>query len=129
MRKRTLVASLAISLFGFAAAAQPQPPADMIWKTDNGKCEPSDGDIDGCSFGPAGSAYKSGVAYFRVCGQIHEAKPFLIVNTLKREFVLDRKNGTPPQTWPFRRGRTTYSPQDVAEFAAMVEDNHSCRSA
>ncbi len=108
------------------ASTQPLPPADMIWKTESGTCTPSTGDIDGCSFGPASSAYKSGVAYFRVCGQLHEARPFLIVDTANRKFLLDRRNGRPLQTWPFRHGSSDHTPKDVANFASMVEDKYTC---
>lgn len=130
MLKRIIFASLAASFIACAgAAAEPKPPTDMVWKTADGRCQPSDGDIDGCSFGPAASVHKTGFAYFRVCGQIHEVRPFLIVDLTTRTFVFDAHNGRPPQAWPFRVGLTSYTPQDVADFAAMIEDKHVCLAA
>ncbi len=122
MLKRIIVASLVALASPAFAQSLLEPPAGMVWQTTNGLCTPSDGDIDGCAYGPAGSNRKEAFSYFRVCGQIHEARPFLVVDLEKRTFNLDRKNGRPIQIWPFRAGAISYTPADVAAFADMVED-------
>jgi hypothetical protein len=105
--------------------AQLEPPTGMVWRTSNGLCQPSAGDIDSCSFGPSGSEQKTAIAYYRICGQIHEAKPFLIADLQKKTFTLDRRNGFRLQVWPFPAGTTIPSAEQVATFADMVEDGRN----
>ena len=67
-------------------------PSVMEWHTSNGTCEYSGQYhpfIKGCYFGKPESVEHSGLVFFRICGNLREARPFLTVDFVRNTYSFD----------------------------------------
>ena len=110
----------ALIVFTSQAYAAWQLPEGMTWKTQSGQCKADEGDVFYCAYGPREAENRIAVAYFRVCGDVLESKPFLTVDLVRRNFVFDIGDGTPTQTSPFTRAQHIVI--EVARFYSQVQE-------
>jgi hypothetical protein len=109
-------------------------PSVMEWHTSNGTCEYTGQYhpfLKGCHFGKPESVEHSGLAFFRICGNLREARPFLTVDFVRNTYSFDLYvDGYRLEEGPLELDESSFPPYysiDPVPFFLRVNDGRgSC---